>query len=362
VENLDTKQEGDSISQCLNCQELLLNSQKYCPSCGQRTTASILSLKGIVSNFLSNTFYLDSKLWKSFGKLFIPAKSTIQYVQGKRKKYLHPFRLFFVSAILFFTIINVSFSKILEDTIGIKSYTQELQAKLELYDRRSQLVDSLDLRDTGVLNHINYVGGLVAEESEMPADTLFPFISMANTGRDNGINALQKKISNRDFFELTADEILEKYKVEGWWTRYNLKQSLRMSHNPLGVIKFILNNFIWGVFIIVAVCGWILKLLHFKRRKTYVEALLLLLEVHTIGFFISSLAVLIDYNLGATSFNRSIGISLFLTFIYSVFMLKRYYKENILWTLLKSLVFAISYIIVFTIFMTITSFIVVGFF
>ncbi len=362
VEGEKDKQDSEAFLQCLNCQQELTKGDKFCMNCGQKTTASTLNLNEIIGNFLSNTFYFDSKMWRSYSKLIYPSKTTRAYVEGERKKYMHPFRLFFIAAIVFFSLINILTSKIMDKEMSFNS-PQEKKSTLERYDLRTKLLDSISL-DSTTIDHINYVGKLqpIFAKDTILRDTVYPLVTMVRTSKENELEMLVKSMNNRDLFELTPNEILDKYEVKGWWTRLNFKQSMRMSNKPLAGIKFIVNNFIWGVFLVIGICAWILKLLFFRRKKTYVEALLLLFEVHTIGFILASFGILIEYSMGVNNFNLSISIAMLISGIYFIIMLKRYYKEKLGWVLFKTFIFLLSYLVMFIIFMTLTSLIALAFF
>ena len=362
MEDEKDKQDKEVIHSCLNCQQEYNEGDSYCVNCGQKTTASILNLREIIGNFLSNTFYFDSKMWSSYSKLIYPSKTTRSYVDGQRKKYIHPFRLFFIAAIVFFSLINILTSRIMDKEITFNS-TQEKKSMLERYDLRTKLLDSLSL-DSKTIDHINYVGKLqpIFAKDTILRDTVYPLVTMVRTSKENELELLAKTMNNRDLFELTPNEILDKYQVKGWWTRLNFKQSMRMSEKPLAGIKFIANNFIWGVFLVIGVCAWILKFLFFGRKKTYVEALLLLFEVHTIGFILASAGIIIEYSMGVNNFNLSISIAMLISGIYFIIMLRRYYEAKLGWVLLKAFIFLLSYLVMLSIFMTLTSLIALAFF
>jgi len=353
-----------TINQCLNCNEKLPNEPLYCSNCGQKNTKSELRLREILANFISNTFYLDSKMWSSFGKIFIPASTTKAFVLGKRKKYLHPFRIFFVSAVFFFGLLNIYGGKILDKVDKGFNIHQDIETKLESYDRRTKLLDSLqDLSEIDI-HRINFVAGLspIFEKDTVLQDTIFPFGSVFNSGMEGNILEVKQKVNNRDLFNLDPDSLMDKYGVEGAWKRYNFKQSLRMSQNSIAGVKFLLNNFIWGVFLVIGVCALFLKFLYRKKSKTYVEALLLLFEMHSFAFIICAIGVSIEFLMGNTNFNTSLSLTFVLVFVYLLFLFHRYYEGKIIFTILKTVLFSLFYLVALVVFSTITSIISLAFF
>ncbi|WP_233357727.1 DUF3667 domain-containing protein [Haloflavibacter putidus] len=89
--------------QCLNCGVPLYKTDRYCHYCGQLNSVKKLSLKSVLKEFFAGLFAYDSRIYKTFRKLlFQPGRLALDYVKGKRKTYVNPFRFFFSLAILFF--------------------------------------------------------------------------------------------------------------------------------------------------------------------------------------------------------------------------------------------------------------------
>jgi len=95
---------------CENCKEELTGKKNFCSNCGQKRIPD-LNLKYIFTDFVDNYFYFDSKLFKSIGSLLIrPGKLSYEFLQGKRKSYLPPARLYVTLSVLFFFLITFSSS------------------------------------------------------------------------------------------------------------------------------------------------------------------------------------------------------------------------------------------------------------
>lgn len=76
---------------CLNCQYSLKDSADYCPSCGQRTKLGRLTIKEIMSEFLSSVFNIDSPFPKTLsGMFFKPHLIIKEFIQGRRKSFYAP--------------------------------------------------------------------------------------------------------------------------------------------------------------------------------------------------------------------------------------------------------------------------------
>jgi|GEM_PF-2879393 len=89
---------------CLNCNQSFVEKDKYCNNCGQKTAIKELNFWTIVSDFFSNLFNVEAKIWRTFRDIWIPAKLTNAYISGKRVTYYNPIRIFIISLFTFFAL------------------------------------------------------------------------------------------------------------------------------------------------------------------------------------------------------------------------------------------------------------------
>ncbi len=89
---------------CENCGAPLYG--KYCYACGQPTTGMVRHFGSILSDVADSLLNIDERLFRTIGPLYLrPGKLTVDYFEGKRARYVTPFRLvFFLAIIAFFAI------------------------------------------------------------------------------------------------------------------------------------------------------------------------------------------------------------------------------------------------------------------
>ena len=93
---------------CEDCGMILQGT--YCHNCGQKDI-EILSLKVIMSDFLSSFFSIDSKLFITLKNLlFKPGFLTKEYWDGKRSRYISPIRIYIVLSFIIFAALPLSLS------------------------------------------------------------------------------------------------------------------------------------------------------------------------------------------------------------------------------------------------------------
>lgn len=97
---------------CLNCNHPLDAHTHYCPGCGQKALPDHLTLKYFIHEFLNNYFSFDSKFFKTVKYLIIrPSFLSIEFIEGRRIKYINPIQLFVFTSFLYFLINSFMFLK-----------------------------------------------------------------------------------------------------------------------------------------------------------------------------------------------------------------------------------------------------------
>ena len=93
---------GDSPN-CLNCGAHLTG--QYCGQCGQRAVGRFISIWQLLRDAFGDLLELDSRLWRTMIPLLIrPGLLTKDYLEGRRARYMPPFRMYLVLSLLFFVV------------------------------------------------------------------------------------------------------------------------------------------------------------------------------------------------------------------------------------------------------------------
>ena len=126
---------------CLNCATELQGP--FCHRCGQRDQARRLPLKALIHDVVHDILHFDHKVLETIRFLVLkPGLLTLAYLDGRRSRYVPPFRLYiFVSFILFsaFSLVPVGGTKKAADgphasgvTISMETPKAEASAKGEI--------------------------------------------------------------------------------------------------------------------------------------------------------------------------------------------------------------------------------------
>lgn len=88
---------------CLNCGTQLRG--QFCGRCGQRSRSRLISLWELVRDAFGDLFELDSRLWQTLVPLLLkPGRLTHDYLQGRRARFMPPFRMYLVMSVIFFVV------------------------------------------------------------------------------------------------------------------------------------------------------------------------------------------------------------------------------------------------------------------
>lgn len=104
---------------CLNCQTPLAPEARFCSQCGQDTANHPPSLLEFVHEFVSHYIAVEGTLWKSlWGLMARPGFLTMEYLAGRKQRYVLPLRLILTLGLLFF--LALKFMPSAPKTVGLE--------------------------------------------------------------------------------------------------------------------------------------------------------------------------------------------------------------------------------------------------
>lgn len=342
---------GNEHTYCLNCntpypKDLNADKEFFCPNCGQSNLESRLSFIRLIKDALSNIFNLDSRLIHTFRDLIYPSKLTRTYIEGKRKYYVNPARLFIFMLLALITL-SLNCINLDNSTMGVDDFYAKAE-RSKLMEDYTNLVDTIDVQGhEEILDSIRKT--LFHKVRKLKEDTLGKNgPQLFNLGRSTESFG----ISRYDGVHLTQKELFEKYNVTGFWDKLNVGQYIRIATNPVGGIKYVVKNLTWAIFITVLLISFFMKLIYIRNQYYLVEHVVLILNSHSLLFLISILyllaSVYLDFNLSDGSFELSLFVIIFLIIMITQFLtLKKYYKQGIFKTLIKQIMINIAYMLIF---------------
>lgn len=125
----------DKAYTCSNCGADVQGN--FCQHCGQRQPRPTdFHFTEIMKQAFGEITDLDGTIWKTIHYLFrYPGKLTHDFLQGKRKQYINPFKLYLLASLLYFLVFSYSSKGTIVDL--------EMAFKLDLYGNTKDLVMQL---------------------------------------------------------------------------------------------------------------------------------------------------------------------------------------------------------------------------
>jgi hypothetical protein len=93
-------------TRCLNCQAELHGT--FCAACGQRSVPANPTVRELAGDAWHELTGYDGRVATTFRDLLHPGRLTIEYLQGRRARYLSPVRLYLIASVVYFLVAAVA--------------------------------------------------------------------------------------------------------------------------------------------------------------------------------------------------------------------------------------------------------------
>ncbi len=332
----------DSMDICLNCQNNLDDQHLFCPDCGQKIHNSKLSVWTLLAEFFSGIFNLENGLYTSLKWLPVPGYLSRKFMQGKRKRYLNPIRFFLVALIIHIAVITDIIPLDEVSSGNIKSMEKLGQAKLhdDFLLMKDSIADGFGIVDIDSLEKVIFRDVPVGNDSFT--------VNGPNTGGGAFINSSLTtrtyRFKKADMYELSMDEFINSYDLNTYWEKVIATQVLRAIRDTSGALRFAIGNLIWIVFSVILIEGLFMKLLYIRRKRYYVEHLVVLFNIHTFAFLLASLLFWVGHRfIGIDNVLDDIAIVLSILFFF--LSIKYYYRQGWIKSFIKFIMIGFVYLI-----------------
>lgn len=339
---------------CLNCGHPFIQDEKFCPECGQKNKGKTITLKSFIREVFAGFISWDAKFWKTLIPLLIrPGKVSRDYIDGKRNRYVNPFRFYITTSIIFFLIFglissynkfqdfskgnikkNTSLMANIPKDINIDSLKNETNKRLEkipldsitkkiILDEVNQKVnDSTNNKPKG---KISFGGGTRLDE----------FITFSRNNPDIEIDTAldslkyEKTFINRFFYNRSevANSFVDKKEIRDQ------------------VLDQMLSYGSISLFVLLPIFAFSLKIFYIRRKYTYVEHLIFVFHTQTVFFLLITLFIILDF----FTETAEEGIFILLFLLYLFIAMKSFYKQGYFKTFVKFSLINLVYLFLATI-------------
>jgi hypothetical protein len=286
----------DQLKSCPNCGNTWIAGAEYCSRCGQDDKSYKKSFGHLMLEFLETWLHFDTKSFRTFMVMFLyPGQLTVDFLDGKRARYVPPFRLYiFLSVIYFFLLATVQTAGDSPGSIRV------------IYDVQDSI--SLDSNSRSTMSNQSLAIGNPAEISAI-ADTL-------------GLSRSSSNVIERKSMQL-VDKL-------GSATQEQVEYQL-------------INTFSKALFLLMPIFALILKMLYVSRKRLYFDHLIFAIQIHSQAIFLLLLALLMSIALPKLN---AASISMIIILFYGLFSMKRIYGQSWGKTAFKFVLLFFSYGIV----------------
>jgi hypothetical protein len=280
----------DELKECQNCG--YKDRGKFCSNCGQSFTELNRPMKDIFAE-VGDIANIDSRIFRSIPPfLFKPGFLTREYLAGKRKKYMSPFRLYLLLSLLFFFLAQTTSKQITEagdDWLKINTDTSDTNIR----------DDSLAIE-------------LLKNDSVFMAD-------------------IDSTASTKSIRKAKRRKRLRQGAIEA------LTNKLVFLQNFYRTISYVL-------FLLMPVFALLLKMLYIRRRVFYIEHLMFSINMHSFMLLIFSMMIVLSQIIKEN--DAYIAFMFILVPVYFTAGMKRFYRQALWKILLKEMILAGIYFII----------------
>jgi len=273
---------------CLNCGTRLRG--QYCGHCGQRSRNRLISIWQLLREAFGDLFELDSRLWRTVQPLLVrPGQLTRDYLEGRRARYMPPFRTYLVLSVIFFVVAffdpqdNLSLffepepPPTAEEIAALeeekKQAAQEHEEHLDVARQKLQALEAEGKISEDIVAEFDSDSDLVLSFNEEDGEVgLFGDCENMNlSDEEDAPEWLTKRFSDE-----RLKQICERNKARG---------------ND-SIADAILDNIPIALIVLLPIMAMVLKVLYPLSRRYFVEHLLFFVHFHAFFFLILILQIL----------------------------------------------------------------------
>lgn len=325
---------------CLNCHYPIASNSKYCHQCSQKVTDGRITFGELFREFIGTIFNWDSRFFQTVSALLVPGKLTTEYFKGRHRRFVHPLRIFLVMTLGLVAIFSFSIHDEIQDSFQFGNSIEKRKDKVFRYELLQEMdsikqVTASEFSNAAVSEGLDtLVNRMFQGKKQLEKDSI-ELDAIDFSGKE------AIKVATDDLLNLTVNEIIEKYKVEGYWERLEVGQEIRLMKDNQSFGLYLLHNVSWMIFFMMPFLALILKLLYIRRGYFYIEHLIFSFHTHSFVFLVYIIMILSSYYEIGESWVDSIGLVAICGYLY--FAMKRVYNQNWFKTLVKYFIVSIFY-------------------
>lgn len=327
------------LSSCLNCGKKLTDADNFCSFCGQENKDQKVSILRFTQDFLSNYLNFETVFFQTLPAFLLhPGRLTITFNEGKRRKYIHPIRLYLITSLFYFFVIALVIpvdlvDRFMSGEITAEQIAQDSDGMVRINTEAASTFDSL--KHSGQLDELKKLG-IPQDSMQMSGQSL---TELDKSEQDTAAKAqsewrkLRALSLDPDITESAFDTALAKSPFDVSLGLDNALKRKFIANSSLFITNAAQNLPIM-MFLLLPFFAFLLWLVNFRSKKYYVEHLIHGLHLHAFAYLVYGTAIL-----WMAKVKLGFSISFLLAFVvvtaYAYFSMKNVSKQGWFKTLLK---------------------------
>ncbi|MEN9868640.1 MAG: hypothetical protein RL748_4230 [Pseudomonadota bacterium] len=267
---------------------------KFCPECGQEADTGAPTAVGFIYEFLTRNVLEKGKLPRTLWHLLrYPGGLTVDFLEGRRARYIRPVRLYLILSILYFLLLPLQTNKLVNSIPNSPARAALNQdAANAAANTKAAGIQSASATSTPSATSTTSTTSTTSQRKVQASVS-----GAASTGQQDGVDEMDASVNDLDF-----DRVLEKVKFKGPMSdeairreikkRYEHFQGLTQQEQAAEVMHGVINQAPKAMFFLVPVFALLLKMLFVFRGIPYGAHLLFSVHYHAFIFLISLVMLL----------------------------------------------------------------------
>lgn len=367
---------------------------RFCPNCGQKDQPIRQTTRQFLRQSFNEYFGIDGRLWQSLRLLlFRPGALTVEYLQGRRSRYLAPLRLYLSATVLFFFLLSVLDpvgaieSRLAGDTLSDSTMTAAeriADLRQDIEDERQGVVEARERAAARVatLDSLLATARLDTLTGSVDSTGIFSELRQARNRVDNGATVVQaaRRSAAREIERIEwqvgvlqtfppdstirpSDLVEASAYIFPEASDFNVNVNLPDAVQSTGLRRFLeartgsqrrqalsdlgrsaISRAPLVIFLMLPVFALILKLIYIRRNWFYSEHLIFALHNHAFAFLAYALmAMIVGFSGGAAWADTASNVISLGTLAYFFAAQKKVYGQGWIKTALKFLFVFVTY-------------------
>jgi hypothetical protein len=340
------------LTHCENCGAPLTG--RFCSQCGQPAIDYRRSFRHVIVDVLDSFLNWDSKFFATIGWLIVrPWHLTIEFLSGRRVRYLHPLRLYLLASILFFFAVSYWAKSVhldpkhlsAEDRAEIASDLKDQDIPPQVRAKVEKALKIQSLAPKAVAKTEKETKG-----EETPHET-----------QDNAEEKKQTKPQDQDYGPFLKFDSKPSTPFEKWVEDHAKEKIGEHGSKAQLFLITVISNLPYMMLCCIPLFAFVLKILYIRQGVFYIDHLVYALHIHSFAYVGVMLIGLITMGLNRVAPGQLAGWIiglLWLGFAVQIFLsIRRVYRQGWFFSIFKFFVGGFVYLFVLCIAVAATFFV-----